>query len=291
LATSDKKSFWNRSGSSNENGEMSFVDHLEALRWHIVRSLVVWLVFTIILFINVDWLFDQVIFAPSQSDFIMYRGFCELSHWLHLGDALCMPPVNLQFQGNTISGPFMAALSISMIGALIVSFPYIFWEIWIFVRPALSAKERAGFQGGIVWVSLAFFTGACFGYFIVAPFTLNFLANFTLGTQRAYQYLPTLGDYIDAMKNIILGCGIAFEMPVLSYVLASIGLISGDTLRNSRRVAIVVILVIAAIITPSPDWTSQIIVALPLFLLYELSVMIAARVSKRAGKEESKEWS
>jgi sec-independent protein translocase protein TatC len=117
------------------------------------------------------------------------------------------------------------------------------------------------------------------------------LANFTLGTQQAYQYLPTLGDYIDAMKNIILGCGIAFEMPVLSYVLASIGLISGDTLRNSRRVAIVVILVIAAVITPSPDWTSQIIVALPLFLLYELSVIIAARVSKRVGKNEPKEWS
>ena len=291
MANSSKKSFWSRFGSADGKAEMSFADHLEALRWHLVRAVLVWLCMTVVLFINVDWLFDNVIFAPSQSDFIMYRTFCELGRWLQLGDALCMPPVNLQFQGNTVSGPFMAALSISMIGGLIISFPYIFWELWSFVKPALSAKEQKGFYGSILWVTLSFFAGACFGYFIVTPFTLNFLANFTLGSKGAYQYLPTLSDYIDSMKNIILGCGIAFEMPVLSYVLARIGLVSGETLRKSRRIAVVIILIIAAIITPSPDWTSQIIVALPLFLLYELSVVIATRVSKRVEQNKPKEWS
>ncbi len=291
MATSSKKSFWSRFKSTDGKAEMSFADHLEALRWHLVRALLVWLCMTVVLFINVDWLFDNVIFAPSQSDFIMYRAFCELGRWLQLGDALCMPPVNLQFQGNTVSGPFMAALSIAMVGGLIVAFPYIFWEIWSFIRPALSDKEQKGFYGGIFWVTISFFAGASFGYFIVTPFTLNFLANFTLGSKDAYQYLPTLGDYIDTTKNIILGCGIAFEMPVLSYVLSSIGLISGETLRKSRRIAVVIILIIAAIITPSPDWTSQIIVALPLFLLYELSVVIATRVSKRVETNKPKEWS
>lgn len=274
----------------DSNAEMSFIDHLEALRWHIVRALIVWLVAAVAIFVYIDWIFDNVIYAPARSNFISYRALCKLSHVLHIGDALCMPPVNIPLQGNTISGPFMSALSIAMIGGIIVAFPYLFWELWKFIKPALSPKEIKYSRGSIFWVSFCFFCGAAFGYFLLAPFTFNFLANFTLGTTGAYKYLPTLDDYIDTINEIILGCGLAFELPVLAYVLAKIGLISASFLKRYRKYAVVIILIVAAVITPSPDWTSQAIVSLPLLILYEISVMIAARVDKENAKKE-KEWS
>ena len=182
------------------------------------------------------------------------------------------------------------AINIAMIGGIIIAFPYLFWELWRFVKPALSAKEVKYARGSILWVSLCFFLGAAFGYFLLAPFTFNFLANFTLGSVGAYKYLPTLDDYIDTLNNIILGCGIAFELPVMAYVLAKIGLISAAFLRKYRKYAFVVILIVAAVITPSPDWTSQTIVAIPLLLLFEISVVLVSRVDKQKAKEE-KEWS
>jgi sec-independent protein translocase protein TatC len=201
-----------------------------------------------------------------------------------------MPPVEIPLQGNTISGPFMSALSISMIGGVVLAFPYLFWELWRFVKPALSPKEVRYSRGGIFWVSLCFFTGAAFGYFLLAPFTFNFLANFSLGSTGAYKYMPTLTDYIDTINNIILGCGIAFELPILAFVLAKIGLITAPLMKGVRKYAFVVILLLAAIITPSPDWTSQVIVALPLLLLYEISVVLVSRVDKQREIIE-KEWS
>ncbi|MBC7536839.1 MAG: twin-arginine translocase subunit TatC [Ferruginibacter sp.] len=269
---------------------MSFIDHLEALRWHIVRALIVWLVGVIAVFICIDWVFDNIIYAPARSSFITYRALCNFGHWAHIGDALCMPPVEIPLQGNTISGPFMSAISIAMIGGLILAFPYLFWELWKFIKPALSPKEIKYSRGSIFWVSLCFFAGGAFGYFLLAPFTFNFLANFQLGTTGAYKYLPTLDDYIDTLNQIILGCGIAFELPVLAYILAKIGIISAAYLRKYRKYAFVIILILAAVITPSPDWSSQAIVSLPLLLLYELSVFIAAKVDKKNAKVE-KEWS
>ncbi|MFC4263225.1 twin-arginine translocase subunit TatC [Ferruginibacter yonginensis] len=287
--TANKKTFLNKLGNST-GAEMTFIDHLEALRWHLIRAVLVWLTAVIAIFIKIDWVFDNVIYAPAQSDFISYRALCSFSHKLHLGDALCMPPVNIQLQGNTISGPFMSAISIAVIGGLIVAFPYLFWELWRFVKPALSPKEVKYSRGSILWVSLCFFLGGAFGYFLLAPFTFNFLANFQLGTKGAYLYRPTLDDYIDTLNNIILGCGIAFELPVMAYVLGKIGLISAKFLRTYRKYAFVVILILAAIITPSPDWTSQLIVSIPLLLLYEISVIICARIDKQKAIEE-KEWS
>ncbi len=279
-----------RSSQTDDTVEMSFIDHLEALRWHLVRAVLAWTIAFIAIFINVDWVFDNIIYAPARPGFITYDVFCRLGHFLHIGDSLCMPAVDIPLQGNTISGPFMSAISIAMIGGLIVAFPYLFWEIWRFIKPALSEKEVRYSSGSIFWVSVCFFTGAAFGYFLLAPFTFNFLANFSLGTTGAYKYMPTLTDYIDTITNLILGCGIAFELPVLAYVLAKIGLVSAPLLRAIRKYAFVVILLLAAIITPSPDWTSQIIVSLPLLLLYEIGVMLVARVDKQKAKEE-KEWS
>ena len=276
--------------AAGEQQEMSFIDHLEALRWHIVRALIVWLIGVIGIFFYIDWIFDNVIYAPARSNFITYRALCNFSHWAHLGESLCMPPIEIPLQGNTISGPFMSAISIAMIGGLILAFPYLFWELWKFIKPALSPKEIKYSRGSIFWVSLCFFTGGAFGYFLLAPFTFNFLANFTLGTTGAYKYMPTLDDYIDTINNIILGCGIAFELPVLAFILAKIGLISAPFLRKYRKYAFVIILILAAVITPSPDWTSQAIVSVPLLILFELSVIIAARVDKQTEKKE-KEWS
>jgi sec-independent protein translocase protein TatC len=293
VETVEKKSFISKlriGNNSPDNKEMSFVDHLEALRWHVVRSAAVWIVAIITIFINIDWVFDNVIAAPARSTFVTYGALCNFSHWAHLGEALCMPAVNMELQGNTVSGPFMSALSISMIGGLVLVFPYFIWEIWRFIKPALSPKELKYSRGAIFWVSLCFFTGAAFGYYLLTPFTFNFLANFKLGKTATYIYRPTLDDYIDTINNIILGCGIAFELPIVAYVLCKIGIISAAFLRNTRKYAVVVILVVAAIITPSPDWTSQILVSLPLLLLFELSIMICARIDKQKIKEE-KEWS
>jgi len=184
----------------------------------------------------------------------------------------------------------MSALSISMIGGIVIAFPYLIWELWRFIKPALSPKELKYSRGSIFWVSFCFFCGAAFGYYLLAPFTFNFLANFTLGTVGAYKYMPTLDDYIDSLNNIILGCGIAFELPILAYVLAKIGFISASFLKKYRKYAFVIILILAAIITPSPDWTSQVIVAIPLLLLYEISIVLVKRVDKKAEQNE-KEWS
>jgi sec-independent protein translocase protein TatC len=280
----------NIGNNANSNKEMSFIDHLEALRWHVVRSAAVWIIAIIGIFINIDWVFDHVIGAPARSTFITYRSLCSFSHWAHLGESLCMPPINMELQGNTVSGPFMSAISISMIGGLILVFPYFIWEIWRFIKPALSPKELKYSRGAIFWVSLCFFVGAAFGYYLLTPFTFNFLANFKLGTTATYIYRPTLDDYIDTINNIILGCGLAFELPVLAYVLGKIGIISANFLRNTRKYAFVIILIAAAIITPSPDWTSQILVSLPLLLLFEISILICANIDKKKAIEE-KEWS
>lgn len=275
--------------AGDEKQEMTFLDHLEALRWHIVRSLVAWIVAATALFIYRDWIFDNVILAPSRTNFISYSALCNFGHWLHIGNALCMPPVNVPLQGTTVSGPFVAALNISMIGGLIAAFPYIFYELWRFIKPALSAKELKYGSKSIFWVSFCFFLGAAFGYYVLAPFTFNFLANFKIGTTGAYEYRPTLDDYISTLNNLLLGCGIAFELPVLAVVLAKIGLITAKFLKAYRKYAYVIILIVAAILTPSPDWISQAIVAMPLVLLFEISIILVKRIDKEKALE-AKNW-
>ncbi|MBP6025481.1 MAG: twin-arginine translocase subunit TatC [Ferruginibacter sp.] len=269
---------------------MTFMDHLEALRWHIMRSVIVWLAAAIAIFVFIDWVFDYIITAPSREDFVTYGALCRFGHWLGVGDGLCMPPVKIDYQINVVNGTFTSALSIAMVGAVIVAFPYIFYELWRFIKPALSAKEKKYARGSIFWVSLCFFIGAAFGYYLLAPFTFNFLASFTLGKSGAILYRPTINDYIDSLTNLILGCGIAFELPILAFVLAKIGLITSTFLKKYSKYAFVIILLVAAIITPSPDITSQIIVALPLLFLYWISILLVARVDRQKAREE-KEWS
>ncbi|CAN5625823.1 twin-arginine translocase subunit TatC [soil metagenome] len=276
---------------SKGKAEMSFIDHLEELRWHIVRCVAVVLVLAIVIFLNIQWVFDNIIAGPINPNFISYKALCDFSHWAHLGDAFCLPPIDVQMQTTTFGGQFFSSFSIAFVGGFIGAFPYIFWEFWRFVKPALKAGELKNTRFIIVFVSFFFFLGAAFGYFILGPFTFNFLTNFQISNLNLVQAKPTINDYLDNLTNIILGCGIAFEMPVLAFVLTKIGLITPSFLRRTRKYAGIIILVVAAVITPSPDWISQMIVFIPLYGLYELGVFVSARVYKDEQKKEAEEWS
>ncbi|RFM30452.1 twin-arginine translocase subunit TatC [Deminuibacter soli] len=287
------KSFFSR---RNATAEMSFVDHLEALRWHILRSVIAILVMAVVIFINIEWIFTNIIAGPINPDFISYKALCDFSHWAHMGDAMCMPPVHITMQTTTFGGQFISGISIAFILGFIISFPYIFWEFWRFIKPALRPKELKNTRFIIFWVSFFFFLGAAFGYFLLGPFTFNFLGGFKIA--NLVETKPTINDYLDNLTNIILGCGLAFELPVLSFALTKIGLITPDVLKKSQKFAIVVILIVAAVITPSPDWMSQTIVFIPLFLLYQLSIIVSVRAYKDYMKadeerreEEPEEWS
>jgi sec-independent protein translocase protein TatC len=280
---------FNRKATADKE-EMSFIDHLEELRGHIIRSVISILVMALVIFIYRNWIFDNIIVGPINKDFVSYKALCDFSHWLGIGDALCMPPVEVTMQSTTFGGQFLSTISMAIVGGIILAFPYIFWEFWRFVKPALKDKEVKNTRFIIFWVSFFFFCGGAFGYFLLGPFTFNFLAGFQLGTENMIVTRPTFSDYLDNLTNIILGCGLAFELPVLAYILTQIGIITPSFLRATRKYAVVIILIVAAFITPSPDWMSQLIVFIPLFLLYELSILVSARVFKKLEKDEDKEW-
>ena len=276
---------------SKGRAEMSFVDHLEELRWHIIRSILAILILAVLIFLKIQWVFDNIIAGPINPNFVSYKALCDFSNWLHLGDALCLKPISVSMQTTTFGGQFFSSFSIAFIGGFIGAFPYIFWEFWRFVKPALKPKELKNTRFIIFFVSFFFFLGAAFGYFILGPFTFNFLTNFQISAANLVQVKPTINDYLDNLTNLILGCGIAFELPVLAFALTKIGLITPGFLRRTRKYAIVIILFVAAVITPSPDWISQAIVFIPLYSLYELGVLVSARAYKAEQKREQEEWS
>ncbi|MFN5937628.1 MAG: twin-arginine translocase subunit TatC [Sphingobacteriales bacterium] len=286
-ADNGRKSFFkNIRGQESEEAEMSFIDHLEALRWHIMRAVLAVLLSAIFFFIFIDWIFDNVIMGPTRNEFISYRLLCSLSHSLGMGDSLCLPPMQLNLQVTSVSGTFMSSITIAFAGGFIVALPYILWEVWRFIKPALHPSELKYTRGVIFWVSLFFFIGACFGYFLLAPFTFNFLSNYKIGSAGILEYRPMLSDYLESLIDITLGAGIAFELPMATWVLSKMGLITPAFLRTYRKYAYVGLLVIAAVITPSPDWGSQMIVVVPLVFLYEISILISARVRK----DQDKKW-
>jgi sec-independent protein translocase protein TatC len=270
---------------------MSFVDHLEELRWHIMRSVVAVLIGAIVVFVYIDEVMDIIIFGPIEKGFVTYGWLCNLGNQLGMGDSLCLPPPDVQMQTTTFGGQFISSITIAFVCGVILAFPYIFWEVWRFIKPALKPHELKNTRGAIFWVTFFFMLGVAFGYFLLAPFTFSFLANYKVGTHNIIETKPILNDYIDNLVDITVGAGLAFELPVISYVLTRIGLITPKFLREYRKYAYVALLVIAAVITPSPDWMSQMIVVLPLILLYELSIIVSGRVQKDRIKAEEKEWS
>lgn len=267
---------------------MSFMDHIEVLRWHIVRSLIAVIICAIFCFIYIDFIFDKILLGPAHENFISYQWLCALGKAIHV-EALCMQTLNLSFQNTELSGQFMLSFSVSFMLGFIIAFPYVFWEFWKFVRPALKPNELKYARGIVFWSSLLFFIGVFFAYFIIAPFTINFFANYQLSPQ--FHNIITISNYYDTMSDLILGMGIVFELPILVFFLSRIGILTPKFMRSQRRYAIIIILVLAAVITP-PDWFSIFLVFIPLMLLYESSIFVSSRIvrNKKDKEAETLNW-
>jgi sec-independent protein translocase protein TatC len=259
--------------------EMSFLDHLEALRWHILRSLAAIIILMVVAFFSKRLLFHDIILAPSRPDFWTYRLLCKLSVILEQ-PFLCVEKLSFIIQSRTLTGQFTTHIGVSFVAGLVIAFPYVFWEIWQFVKPGLYPKERSMTRGSVFYVSLLFFMGISFGYWILSPLSINFLANYQI--DESIQNEIDLLSYIEMLVMMVLACGLMFQLPMVVLVLAKAGLVTADFLRMYRRHAILIIVVVAAILTPSPDMFSQIIVALPIYMLFEMSILLAARVERQA---------
>lgn len=272
----------------NAEAEMSFMDHIEQLRWHIVRSLIVIVICAIVCFVNIDFIFDKILLGPAHENFISYQWLCQLGKLIHV-DGLCMETLNLSFQNTELSGQFMLSFSVSFMIGFIIAFPYVFWELWRFIKPALKANELKYAKGIVFWSSMLFFLGVLFAYFVIAPFTINFFANYQLSPQ--FQNIITISNYYDTMSDLILGMGIVFELPILVFFLSRVGILTPKFMRSQRRYAVVIILVLAAIITP-PDWFSIFLVFIPLMLLYESSIAVSSRIvkNKKDKEAETLDW-
>ncbi len=274
--------------NKDPKAEMSFIDHLEDLRWHVIRSVIAILIGAILVFSFIREIVTNIVFAPTRGDFISAKWLCSLGNNIGIGDTLCFADVNAKFLENTMTGQFISSFTLAFVGGFIVAFPYIFWEFWRFIKPALSEKELKKTRGVIFWVSILFFTGVLFGYFILTPFMVNFYFNYKLSEQITV--MPSFSDYLENLIYTTVGIGVLFQMPLLVMVLAKIGIVKASFLRKYRRHAFVIILIAAAIITPSTDPFSLTIVTIPLYLLFEASIIIASRINKRQEKE-MKEWS
>jgi sec-independent protein translocase protein TatC len=263
-------------------GEMTFLEHLEELRWHIIRSVIALVVFSITAFIFKDFLFDNLLLGPSKHEFWTNRMLGLLGDWLRqwvqIGD-LTINHKQLVLQNTAVAGQFIAHIKISLITGLVLGFPYMFFEFWRFIRPALYNNERHHASGAVFYITFLFLLGVSFGYYLITPFSVNFLYNYQVST--VVQNIPTLASYISLVTSIVLVSGILFELPVLIYFLSKIGLITPSFLRRYRKHALIVILLVAGIITPTPDMFTQLMVSLPMILLYEVGIVLSRRVEKK----------
>jgi sec-independent protein translocase protein TatC len=264
-----------------EKGEMTFLQHLEELRWHIIRSVLAVVVFGILAFLCKTFIFDTILMSPSNENFWTNRMLCELGHKVN-ALSLCINKTPLVLQNNQVSGMFMAHIKISIIAGLILAFPYIFFEFWRFVKPALYQNEQKHSSGAIFYISFLFLLGIVFGYFLITPLSINFLYNYKVS--EVVRNIPTLSSYVSLITSIALASGILFELPVLVYFLSKIGLVTSDFMKRYRKHSVIVILLVAGIITP-PDIFSQVMVSIPLLLLYEISIGISRRVEKQREAE------
>jgi len=278
----------NRSIKKDPNVEMSFVDHLEELRWHLIRSIAAVSIASILVFSFSHFFIDEIIFGPTKPGFISIEWFCKLGRFIGIGDQLCFENSTVKFISTTMTGQFLATFTVAFVGGFILAFPYIVWEFWRFVKPALSENELKNTRGIIFWVSVLFFVGVLFGYYVLTPFMVNFYMNYKLSDQITI--MPTFSDYLENLIYTTAGIGVLFQMPLLVLLLAKIKVVTAKFLRQYRKYALVVIVILAAVITPSTDPFSLTIVTIPLYGLYEASIILAARANRNdAAKDE--EWS
>jgi len=260
--------------------KLSFWEHLEALRWHIIRSFIAILVFAITSFILKGIIFDKIIFAPKEPDFFLNYYLCLFGQKINV-TTLCINQEPLELINTKMSGQFSMHILVSIVSGIIISFPYILWEIWRFIKPALKHTESKYSRRMIFYSSLLFFMGVLFAYYIITPLTINFLGYYNVSEQ--VNNLINLNSYISTLTSLVLINGIVFELPILAYFFTKIGLLSPRVMKKYRKIALVIILIVSAVITP-PDVFSQILVCLPLLLLYELGIKISSRVIVRAEK-------
>jgi sec-independent protein translocase protein TatC len=259
-------------------GDMSFLDHLEVLRWHLVRAAIVIILFTILAFIFKGFVFDDVILAQKSADFWTYQLFCKFSHLIGNGDALCMQEMSFGLINITMSGQFSLHIMVSLVSGVILAFPYILFEIWRFITPALAKKEKRNALGLVFSGSILFILGILFGYYFVSPLSVQFLGNYTVSDQVQNQI--TLGSFISTVTTVTLVCGLVFQLPLIVYFLSKLGLLTPEFMRKYRKHAVVVTLVLSAIITP-PDISSQVLLTIPLLILYEFSIYVSKMVGKK----------
>ncbi len=269
---------------SKEQKEMSFLDHLEVLRWTLVRSTLAVLIMSSIAFLMKKFIFEKIIFLPKDPQFYTYRFLCNLSQKFGT-DGLCIDEIPFLVQSRTMAGQFSAHIWTSITVGFIVAFPFILWEIWKFIKPALYAKERKHARSFIIISSLLFFLGVLFGYYLITPLSINFLGSYRIADEVGNNI--DISSYIGLLRASVLAAGLIFEMPVIIYFLAKMGLVTPEFLRKYRKYAIVVLLLLAAIITP-PDVISQFIVAIPMAILYEISIIIASVIARKEKKRAAK---
>lgn len=260
---------------------MGFLDHLEELRWHLIRSAAAILIFSIGAYLVSGFIWDVIIFGPTRSDFWTFRKLCELADYLS-SPALCIGEFSFEIQNRQITGQFLMDIKSSFVIGLILTFPYAFWEIWRFVKPGLKSNERRASRGVVFVVSLLFISGVLFGYFIVTPLSINFLANYKISSTIVNNIDIT--SLLGLVATLALACGLMFQLPVVTYMLSKAGIVTPGLMRAYRRHSIVVILVLSAIITP-PDVISQLLIAFPLVFLYEISIMISGRIQRKLDKK------
>ncbi|HEX6224963.1 MAG TPA: twin-arginine translocase subunit TatC [Chryseolinea sp.] len=265
--------------------EMSFLEHLEELRWHVIRALAAVVVFTIAAFVMAPWVFENIIFAPARVEFPTFKLLCKLGNILG-SEGLCVKDIPFKVQSRNMTGQFTMHIMSSFIIGLVVAFPYVIWELWRFIKPGLQQSERKYSRGAVASISTLFFLGVAFGYYVIAPWMVYFLANYSISDMVVNEFDIT--SYVSTVVMLVLGSGLLFQLPVVIYFLTKIGIVTPEFLRKYRKHSIVIILIIAAIVTP-PDPLSQMLITIPLYMLFEISILISSSVAKQKAREEAEE--
>ncbi|SHI58810.1 twin-arginine translocase subunit TatC [Algibacter luteus] len=263
--------------------EMSFLDHLEDLRWHLIRICLAVIIVATLVFIFSRFVFEAIIFAPLEMSFPTYDMLCRTANFIGVDTTFCAEKMPMILQNRTMAGQFSADIWTAILGGFVISFPYVIYQLWKFISPGLHSKERKHSRGFIIISSLLFFIGVLFGYYIVTPLSLNFLANYSISPKVDNQI--DISSYIALVRSSALASGLIFELPIIIYFLTKIGLVTPEILRKYRKYALVVVLILSAIITP-PDIASQVIVAIPIIVLYQVSIYISKIVIRNQKRKE-----
>lgn len=266
--------------------EMSFFDHIDVLRKHLLRGLAVVTLLTCVAFYYSDFIWGKIIMGPKDPSFWTYRMGCKIAAMFpSIGQDFCITKIDAKIINTEMSGQFTLQMSSCITAGLILGVPYLLFEIWLFIKPALLETERKSSQGFVFFASILFLSGVLFGYYFIAPWSINFLINFTV--DPSIQNTFTINSYLSTVLTLTLGTGIIFQLPVVIFVLSKLGVMTPQFMRKNRRYAAVLILIVAAVVTPTADPFTMMIVALPLFLLYELSIMISANIQRKKLKAEA----